>query len=222
MSITYRLMVSMIFATFATFASGVASGRAQEPDANPRVALETSKGKVVVELFSKEAPQTVANFLQYVDSGHYNNTVFHRVIGPNPQQPQGFMIQGGGFAAGQPIQEKETRGMIKNEADNGLTNERGTLAMARTPDPDSASAQFFINLSDNDFLNHRSKTAQGWGYAVFGKVVEGMEVVDQIARVETGRSPAMAKSGGGQLDRTTFDDVPVEPVLIQTATRVQQ
>lgn len=216
MSISHRLMVSMIFATFA---AGAATGQAQ--DANPRVALETSKGTVVVELFQKEAPKTVENFLQYVDAGHYNNTVFHRVIGPNPQQPQGFMIQGGGFAAGQPIQEKETRASIKNEADNGLKNERGTLAMARTPDPDSASAQFFINLSDNDFLNHRGKTQQGWGYAVFGKVVEGMDVVDQIARVETGRAPAMAKGRGAQLERATFDDVPVEPVLIQTARRVQ-
>lgn len=204
---------------FATFASGAASG--QEQDANPRVALETSKGTVVIELMPKEAPITVENFLQYVDSGHYNNTVFHRVIGPNPSQPQGFMIQGGGFAAGSPISEKETRAQIKNEADNGLKNTRGTLAMARTPVPDSASAQFFINLSDNDFLNHRNKSRDGWGYAVFGKVVEGMDIVDQIARVETGRSPAMAKDGGGQLSRTSFDDVPTEPVLIVSARRVQ-
>lgn len=217
MSTTPRLIATMIFAMFA---SGTAFGQDESKDANanPRVVLETNKGPITVELFQDKAPKTVENFLQYVDSGHYNNTVFHRVIGPNPQQPQGFMIQGGGFSAGQPIQEKPTRDQILNEADNGLKNTRGTLAMARTSDPHSASAQFFINLSDNDFLNHTNKTTRGWGYAVFGQVVDGMEVVDQIARVQTGRAPAKVSSG----QTAPFDDVPVEPVVIQSARRASQ
>ncbi|RUL88324.1 peptidylprolyl isomerase [Tautonia sociabilis] len=200
---------------FASFASASAAG--QDATANPRVVLETSKGAITIELYPDKAPKTVENFLQYIDSGHYNNTVFHRVIGPNPRQPQGFMIQGGGFAAGQPISEKATRAPIPNEADNGLRNERGTIAMARTSDPHSASAQFFINLSDNAFLNHTAKTQSGWGYAVFGKVVEGMDVVDQIARVQTGRAPARVSSG----QTAPFDDVPVEPVVIRSARRAQ-
>jgi len=193
----------------------------QEGSAKPRVQLQTSKGTITIELEPEKAPITVENFLKYVDSGHYDNTVFHRVIGPNPRQPQGFMIQGGGFAAGNPIQEKETRDPIQNEAGNGLKNERGTLAMARTSDPNSATAQFFINLSDNAFLD-RANAADGVGYAVFGRVVEGMDVVDAIAKVETGRAPAMAQGPGGQPRRAVFDDVPTEPVIIQSAKRVEQ
>jgi cyclophilin family peptidyl-prolyl cis-trans isomerase len=166
---------------------------------NPRVLLHTSKGDVTVELFAAEAPKTVENFLAYVRSGHFDGTIFHRVI-PN------FMIQGGGFAAD--MSQKPTRDPIQNEADNGLKNTKGTLAMARTMNPHSASAQFFVNTTDNAFLDHRGKDPQGWGYAVFGKVVDGMDVVEAIGKVETGNR------GGHQ-------DVPVEPVLIESAKVVE-
>ncbi len=165
---------------------------------NPKVILETSKGKLVLELYADKAPLTVKNFLAYTDEGFYNNTIFHRVI-PN------FMIQGGGFTAN--MQKKQTHAPIRNEADNGLPNQRGTIAMARTPDPHSASAQFFINTKDNDFLNHKGKTPQGWGYAVFGHVVEGMAVVDAISKVKT-------------VTRGPFRDVPAEPVIITRAARL--
>jgi peptidyl-prolyl cis-trans isomerase B (cyclophilin B) len=164
-----------------------------------QVALETDKGKIVIELFPDKAPKTVQNFLDYVDAGHYNSTIFHRVI-PN------FMIQGGGMSAG--MKEKPAKPPIKNEADNGLKNLRGTLAMARTQVPDSATAQFFINTVDNDFLDFKNKTVQGWGYAVFGKVVEGMDVVDAITKVKT------TSRGGHQ-------DVPVDTVMIIKAERVK-
>jgi len=164
----------------------------------PRVALETSMGKIVLELEPEKAPKTVENFLAYVDAQHYDGTVFHRVI-------PGFMIQGGGFTA--EMNQKRTREPIRNEADNGLKNERGTVAMARTGDPDSATAQFFVNSVDNDFLNHTAKTPQGWGYTVFGHVVEGMDVVDKISGVKTA-------------NRGPFQNVPVTPVVIQKATRV--
>ncbi len=162
------------------------------------VSLDTSKGVIKIELNAEKAPQTVANFLQYVDSGHYDGTIFHRVI-------SNFMVQGGGMNAD--MREKATRGPIPNEADNGLANDRGTIAMARTSDPHSATAQFFINaVATNGFLNHRSKTPQGWGYCVFGKVIEGLEVVDAIRQVRTGR---MGR----------HDDVPVEPVTIDAIRR---
>jgi peptidyl-prolyl cis-trans isomerase B (cyclophilin B) len=144
---------------------------------NPRVELETNKGKIVLELDAAKAPKTVANFLEYVKSGHYDGTIFHRVIA-------GFMVQGGGFDTR--MEQKPTRPPIENEADNGLKNSRGTVAMARTSDPHSASSQFFVNLVDNAFLNFKSKNAQGWGYTVFGRVVEGMDVVDAIAKIKTG------------------------------------
>ncbi len=148
-----------------------------------QVEMRTSQGVVTIELYGDKAPVTVANFLQYVKDGFYVGTSFHRVI-------DGFMIQGGGFASD--MQEKRARDPIKNEADigikAGLRNTAGTLAMARTPNPDSASAQFFINLKDNDFLNHSAPTASGWGYAVFGKVTKGMDVVQKIAKMETGSS----------------------------------
>ena len=166
---------------------------------HPRVTLDTSKGKIVLELYSDKAPKTVLNFLTYVDAGFYDGTIFHRVI-------PGFMIQGGGFNA--EMQQKESRPPIENEADNGLQNERGTIAMARTPDPHSATAQFFINTVDNDFLNHKSKSAQSWGYAVFGKVVEGIDVVDEISRVKT-------------VSRGTHQDVPAETVVIVKAKRLK-
>ncbi len=167
-------------------------------DDHPKVVLETSKGNIVLELSADKAPQTVKNFLAYLDAGFYNNTIFHRVI-PN------FMIQGGGFTAD--MQEKQTRAPIRNEADNGLPNRRGTIAMARTPNPHSATAQFFINTKDNDFLNYKGKTPQGWGYAVFGRVVEGMAVVDSISQVKT-------------VTRGGFRDVPATPIVITRATRM--
>ena len=148
-----------------------------EEQTNPRVVLQTTLGKIIIELDAAKAPVSTENFLSYVSSGHFDGTVFHRVI-------PGFMIQGGGFS--QEMVQKTTGAPVTNEADNGLKNARGTLAMARTSDPHSATAQFFINLKDNDFLDHTAKTPQGWGYAVFGKVVDGMGVVDTIAQVKTG------------------------------------
>ncbi len=159
------------------------------------VKLHTNHGVITLELDAEKAPVTVANFLAYVESGHYNNTVFHRVI-------DGFMIQGGGFEPG--MTQKPTGEQIKNEADNGLKNDRGTIAMARTQAPHSATAQFFINVADNAFLNHTSPDLQGWGYCVFGKVSEGMDVVDAIRKVKTG------SSGFHQ-------DVPKEDVIIERA-----
>ncbi|WEN41726.1 Peptidyl-prolyl cis-trans isomerase B [Thauera sp. GDN1] len=159
------------------------------------VKLHTNHGVITLELDADKAPVTVANFLAYVAAGHYDNTIFHRVI-------DGFMIQGGGFEPG--MNQKPTGEQIKNEADNGLKNERGTIAMARTQAPHSATAQFFINVADNDFLNHRSPDLQGWGYCVFGRVSEGMDVVDSIRKVKTG------SSGFHQ-------DVPKEDVVIERA-----
>lgn len=159
------------------------------------VIFKTNHGTIKIELNFDKAPKTAENFKQYVVDGFYNGTIFHRVI-------DGFMIQGGGFEPG--LKQKSTRAPIENEADNGLTNDIGTLAMARTMDPHSASAQFFINVADNTFLNFKSKTTQGWGYAVFGKVVEGMDVVNQIKGVAT------TSKGGHQ-------DVPAQDVIIETA-----
>jgi peptidyl-prolyl cis-trans isomerase B (cyclophilin B) len=159
------------------------------------VRLHTNKGVITLELDEGKAPETVKNFLAYVQSGHYSNTVFHRVI-------DGFMIQGGGFEPG--MQQKPTQAPVKNEADNGLKNDNYTIAMARTSDPHSASAQFFINVSDNEFLNHSAPTPQGWGYCVFGKVVEGKDVVDSIKGVKTGK-------------RGFHGDVPLEDVIIERA-----
>ena len=173
----------------------------------PRVTLNTSQGEIVIELNQEQAPATTANFLEYVDAGFYDGTVFHRVI-------RGFMIQGGGFAldpAQQDLEKKETRAPIRNEAGNGLENRRGTIAMARTGNPHSATAQFFINLVDNRSLNHTCKTPRGWGYTVFGEVVEGMDTVDRIAGVATGTQRL-----GGQPAR----DVPKDPVVIENARRV--
>ena len=163
-----------------------------------KVCLDTNHGKIIIELDADKAPISAENFLTYVKDEFFNNTIFHRVI-------PGFMIQGGGFVEG--MEQKPTNANIKNEADNGLGNKRGTLAMARTPVPDSASSQFFINLKDNDFLTYTAPTSQGWGYAVFGEVVEGMDVVDSIAQVATGNT-----MGHG--------DVPVEAVVINSATLV--
>ena len=162
------------------------------------VKLQTNHGVITIELDAERAPDTVANFLRYVKSGHFNNTVFHRVI-------DGFMVQGGGFEPG--MKQKPVDAPINNEANNGLKNDAYTVAMARTSDPNSATAQFFINVSDNAFLNHTAPTAQGWGYAVFGRVVEGKDVVDAIRKVRTGT-------------RGMHQDVPVDDVIIERAEEV--
>ena len=165
---------------------------------NPVVVIETAQGPITVELFADKAPKTVANFLKYVDDGHYDGTIFHRVISK-------FMIQGGGMDPN--MREKSTGAPVENEADNGLSNERGTIAMARTSDPHSATAQFFSNTVDtNSFLDHSGKTTRGWGYCVFGKVTGGMDAVDAIRGVATAR-------------RGMHDDVPVEPVIISSIKR---
>lgn len=164
------------------------------------VIFETNQGNFKVKLDSEKAPKTVENFLKYVDDGFYNGTIFHRVI-------KGFMIQGGGFTPD--LNQKTTRAPIKNEANNGLLNKRGTLAMARTMDPHSASAQFFVNLVDNAFLDFRGENIQGWGYAVFGEVVEGMDVVDKIASAKT-----TSKKG--------YDDVPEAIIEVKSAKRVDK
>ena len=210
---TAMFMIAMVFA-FSRFADSAASGAEK-----PRVVLETSMGSITFELAAEEAPLTTENFLSYVDKGFYDNTVFHRVIGPNARQPQGFMVQGGGFEAGSPIREKETGQAIKNEAANGLSNERGTIAMARTSDPDSATSQFFINLSNNTFLDRTGDAPGQYGYTVFGRVVEGMDVVDRIARVDTGRANVLARDSENQLGRAVLDDVPTEPVIIESVRR---
>ena len=163
------------------------------------IKLRTNYGEITLELDSEKAPITVQNFIDYVKSGHYDNTVFHRVI-------DGFMIQGGGFEPG--LVQKQTRAPIRNEAANSLKNDKYTVAMARTSDVNSATAQFFINVSDNDFLNHSSPTPQGFGYCVFGKVVEGMDVVDKIKKVRTG-------------DRGGHQNVPLENVLLEKAEVIE-
>ena len=159
------------------------------------VTLHTNHGDITLTLNAEKAPETVANFLQYCRDGHYDNTIFHRVI-------NGFMIQGGGFEPG--MKQKATQAPVKNEANNGLKNDAGTIAMARTQDPHSATAQFFINVADNDFLNFKAENVQGWGYCVFGRVSEGMDVVNKIKGVKTGTSGF-------------HQDVPKEDVVIQRA-----
>lgn len=180
---------------FFILATGLALSSAMAETPAPRVNLETSQGAIVLELYPAKAPKTVENFLTYVRAGFYDQTVFHRII-------YGFMIQGGGLTAD--MKKKSTEKPIPNEADNGLGNARGTIAMARTGDPHSATAQFFINTRDNAALNHRGKTPQGWGYCVFGRVVSGMETVDAIEAVTTGT-------------RAGRRDVPVKPVVILKA-----
>ncbi len=167
---------------------------------NPKVLMKTNQGEIVLELYPEKAPKTVENFLRYVKEGFYDGTIFHRVIA-------NFMIQGGGFTPD--YTKKETHEPIGNEADNGLRNERGSIAMARTNEPHSATAQFFINVLDNGFLNHSAKNARGWGYAVFGKVVEGMDTVDRIRDVPTGR--------GGPFHK----DAPQSKVIIEKVTIIE-
>jgi peptidyl-prolyl cis-trans isomerase B (cyclophilin B) len=187
-----KIKLIVVLAAFVTL---VTAGVSMAADGNPKVEMETSKGKMVIELFPEKAPETVKNFLNYVDAKFYDGTIFHRVI-PN------FMIQGGGFTSD--MKKKSAGTPIKNEADNGLKNERGTIAMARTGDPHSATAQFFINSVNNDFLNHKGKTQQGWGYVVFGKVISGMDVVDAISAVKT-------------VTRGGYRDIPAETIEIRSA-----
>jgi peptidyl-prolyl cis-trans isomerase A (cyclophilin A)/peptidyl-prolyl cis-trans isomerase B (cyclophilin B) len=186
-------MLKILFTVFTLLASFNLAA------ANPQVELKTNMGSITLELYADKAPLSTENFLQYVKDGHYNGTIFHRII-PN------FMIQGGGFTPD--FQQKKTRGPVRNEATNGVKNTLGTVAMARTPDPHSATAQFFINTADNEFLNFTAPTQQGHGYAVFGKVIKGMTVVEKIAGVATGDNPP-------------HSDVPVKPVVIERATIVE-
>lgn len=190
-----KLLLMLLFIGLPLFCANAA----QQGTKEPLVKLETSYGDITIQLDSRKAPITVANFIQYVKSGFYDGTIFHRVI-------KNFMIQGGGMTPD--MKEKHTQAPIRNEANNGLKNRKYTIAMARTSDPHSASSQFFINTRDNDFLDFKTETPQGWGYAVFGKVVEGQKVVDQIERVLTGR-------------RAGHDDVPSEPVIIKKAYIVE-
>jgi peptidyl-prolyl cis-trans isomerase B (cyclophilin B) len=185
----YRHLAPLFFASFSLAANA-------EGGAAPQVKLETSMGDIVIELNQEKAPNTVANFISYVEDGFYNGTIFHRVI-------ENFMVQGGGFDEN--FQQKSTKAPIENEADNGLSNKRGSIAMARTNDPHSATAQFFINAVDNDFLDFRGKAPSGWGYAVFGEVVEGMDVVDKIRQVDTTM-------------RGPHQDVPAENIIIIKAS----
>lgn len=182
-----------LFFTAALLVMGPATSFAKR--SHPMVKLTTNHGEMVVELYEDKAPESVANFLAYVNDGFYDGTIFHRVIG-------NFMIQGGGFDRN--MKQKPTKKPIHNEADNGLKNDKYTLAMARTQDPHSATAQFFINVADNGFLNHTEKNLDGWGYAVFGKVVQGMDVVDKIKDLPTG-------------NRGYYQDVPREAVVIEKA-----
>ena len=191
------LSLCLMAAPLMAVGFGFSSAHAATPD--PAVKLETNYGDIIVRLDARKAPISTANFVQYVKSGFYDGTVFHRVI-------KSFMIQGGGFTPD--LKQKETRAAIRNEADNGLKNKKYTIAMARTGEPHSATAQFFINTKDNDFLDFKSQTPQGWGYAVFGKVLKGQEVVDKIAAVTTGK-------------KGYYDDVPMENVISKKAVIVE-
>ena len=207
-----RAFLTLLAITMVVCPASIGTGHAQAPQpadpkapasvvkpTNPVVVIQTSEGTIKVELWEDRAPLTVKNFLRYTDEGFYDGTIFHRVI-------NGFMIQGGGFTAD--MKQKEAREPIKNEAAAGLKNERGTIAMARTSVVDSATAQFFINVNDNDNLNHKDETQRGFGYAVFGKVIDGMDVVDRIKAVPTSTVGS-------------FQNVPTKPVLIQKVLRSQ-
>ena len=200
-----RLAITFYSATLSPPLNSVILGAAIKKeypmvDMPPVVELDTSMGAITIELNEEKAPKTVENFLNYVKSGHYDSTIFHRII-------DGFMIQGGGMDAD--MNEKATNKPVENEADNGLKNDKGTIAMARTQDPHSATSQFFINVKDNDFLNHSGKNMQGWGYTVFGKVTNGMDVIEKMKGVPTGRFGMHA-------------DVPTEPVIIKSATIISE
>jgi len=189
-------ILSVALILFGIFCFSATGWTDQKTTDNPKVRFETSHGVILLELNAKAAPKTVENFLAYIKEGHYAKTIFHRVI-------KGFMLQGGGFTVD--MQQKSVKAAIKNEADNGLLNQRGTVAMARTQDPDSATAQFFINTVNNGFLDFKAKNLRGWGYCVFGKVIDGMDVVETIEK-----QPTTVKNG--------YKDVPVTPVLIKNAS----
>lgn len=203
----HKLRFVVATAFFLTLFSSIAHAevnsaqpaKTEQPSAI-NVLFETTVGNFTVELNAEKAPITVANFLQYVDDGFYDSTIFHRVI-------NGFMVQGGGFTSD--LSQKKTRDPITNEADNGLINAIGTIAMARTAAPHSATAQFYINVEDNEFLNHKNKNPAGWGYAVFGKVTEGMKTIDAIKQVATHRQGLHA-------------NVPIKPIIIERASRVSE
>ena len=200
--VVLALLIGLAVVNYTTAEEGTAPNAPEPKEAavkNPVVLMKTSLGEITIELWADKAPETVKNFLSYVDDKFYDGTIFHRVIA-------NFMIQGGGFTPA--MKQKPTKPPVKNEATAELDNKRGTIAMARTNDPHSATAQFFINVKDNDFLNHKEKSVRGWGYCAFGKVTAGMDVVDKIKEVAT-------KSVGG------FDDVPVTAVVIVSVTRVE-
>jgi peptidyl-prolyl cis-trans isomerase B (cyclophilin B) len=201
LSVMLLLLATFSLGFNSAFAQSLSQTKQDTPSmsTSPRVKLSTSAGDIVIELDATNAPKSSENFVVYVKDGFYDNTIFHRVM-------DGFMIQGGGFEPG--MKQKPTRDPIENEANNGLKNDKYTVAMARTNDPHSATAQFFINVANNDFLNHTAPTAQGWGYAVFGKVVEGQDVVDKIRGVKTGNAGF-------------HQNVPVEDVVIEKATVVE-
>ena len=194
----FVIIIGVVIAAMTMVAFTCAEEKKMEKQANPAVIMETSEGTITIELWADKAPETVKNFLRYTDERFYDGTIFHRVI-------DNFMIQGGGFAAD--MRRKETHEPIRNEAAGELKNDRGTIAMARTRDIVSATSQFFINLKDNNFLNHSDNTPRGFGYAVFGKVIEGMEVVDRIAKVKTTTSGP-------------YRDVPAKPVIIKNVERL--
>jgi peptidyl-prolyl cis-trans isomerase B (cyclophilin B) len=192
-----RILINLVVFLYGFhFSSGIADMTQSETTI---VQMDTGKGQITLELYNDKAPATVANFVSYARDGFYDGTIFHRVI-------PGFMVQGGGFTA--EMKQKSTGAQIKNEANNGLKNDAGSIAMARTSDPHSATAQFFINVKDNDFLNFTSETPPGWGYAVFGKVTDGMDVVNSIVRVPTGNNGP-------------HQDVPIEPLVIEKMTIVE-
>lgn len=193
-------MMTIVMVTLSQMCFSQSEEKTMKPEQkNPRVLLKTNMGLIQIELYPEKAPKTVENFMKYVTAGHYDNTLFHRVI-------DGFMIQGGGMDLN--FKQKPTGSPIKIESNNGLKNVKGSVAMARTSDPDSATAQFFINDADNDYLDYKSSTPSGWGYTVFGKVIEGMDVVDKISKVRTGR-------------KEMHNDVPVENVVIESAVEVK-
>jgi cyclophilin family peptidyl-prolyl cis-trans isomerase len=196
-----RLGKIVFVCLFGFTLSSIAAEKPKMNEPAPQVKLETNLGDIILKLDSARAPATVENFLTYVREGHYDGTIFHRVI-PN------FMAQGGGYT--EDFKHRSTHKAIKNEADNGLKNKRGTIAMARTSDPHSATSQFFINFVDNAFLDYKSSTPQGWGYAVFGEVTEGMDVVDKMAKIPTGSGGPMAS------------DVPKTPIILEKATVVER
>ena len=201
MNILFKLpIVTTIRLAIALFALNLTlSGISSANQTNQMIKFTTNMGDITIEMYADKAPETVKNFMSYVESGFLDGLIFHRVI-------PGFMIQGGGFSPD--MQQKTAAEPIQNEADNGLKNDTGTIAMARTGDPHSATAQFFINLVDNDFLNHSGKNPQGWGYTVFGKVTEGLDVVESIGKVATGKVAG-------------YSDVPVDSVIIESATVIQ-